>query len=790
MGLLSSTEPLTDEITRTSVRGTVDLISAQVISAVASLFATAVLARLLGASSFGDIAVIMILPNILLLIQDLGVSQAITRWVAFHSSRNEADEVRAYIRAGLIFEIATGSALTILAFALSSFFATFVIFRTELMSLITLCGAIILGQSLIATAKSVLIGLDKTRSYSLLIVANAILLGFLPIALVGFGYGLSGAVYGIVASSLILGSASLFVTYNNQAQYGMIAPSHPSSLLKHIKIMISFSFPLFLSTLSGGILPQVLYALAAQYLVPADIGNYSAAISLRGVMLFVSAPITTVLFAAFSKINGKDNPTGLREFYTKGVKYTSMFVVPLVALLSTISVPVVLIVFGSGYQLTQYYFVLSLIPSLNVLIGSLVVGGLLKGQNRTRSYFAMHMIQLVMGTVCAMLLVPTMGGQGLFVAMIVSTFLSILSAQIYIYFEYGISIDYGFAMKTSVASFLSAFLGHLVGQIADVGALLFRAFLGAATFSVSFLILFVLLRALKEEDYSEFDILLGGIGLLARPISMLLSVMRRLAVLLRSLDSQPNPSDKLASIGEIDCLDDETRRIEITVNLIPTSAKSILEVGCHDCRIANRIESDKSVVGLDIASKMLSNCEVDAIQASTENLPFGNQAFDCILCTEVLEHLTDSARKNAVREIQRVSGRWILLSVPYNEPLGDVSMRCKSCGLNYHVWGHSKSFSPKELSNLMQDTVVVENTTIGRISYGSFVIRRILNSLGEPTVEIAGECPRCGERFNLNRTIPKLLRRSDALYRKIKSKLGISSAKWIVTLYEKPHNQC
>lgn len=64
-------------------------------------------------------------------------------------------------------------------------------------------------------------------------------------------------------------------------------------------------------------------------------------------------------------------------------------------------------------------------------------------------------------------------------------------------------------------------------------------------------------------------------------------------------------------------------------------------------------------------------------------LPFSERSFDLVVCMEVLEHLHDPGR--GLRELCRVSGGWLLLSVP-NEPLfrGANFLR----GKNLHAWGN------------------------------------------------------------------------------------------------------
>ena len=64
-------------------------------------------------------------------------------------------------------------------------------------------------------------------------------------------------------------------------------------------------------------------------------------------------------------------------------------------------------------------------------------------------------------------------------------------------------------------------------------------------------------------------------------------------------------------------------------------------------------------------------------------LPYKSNSFDLVVCTEVLEHLENP--KKALRELIRVSGKYILLSVP-NEPFFRLSNFLR--GKNLPRWGN------------------------------------------------------------------------------------------------------
>ncbi len=86
-------------------------------------------------------------------------------------------------------------------------------------------------------------------------------------------------------------------------------------------------------------------------------------------------------------------------------------------------------------------------------------------------------------------------------------------------------------------------------------------------------------------------------------------------------------------------------------------ARSILDVGCSENDLKN-IFGD-IVFGIDIAGK-----PDKYVNLEQEKLPFPDRSFDCVICTDVLEHLSNF--HEIFEELLRVSNRYVLLSLPNN----------------------------------------------------------------------------------------------------------------------------
>jgi ubiquinone/menaquinone biosynthesis C-methylase UbiE len=101
---------------------------------------------------------------------------------------------------------------------------------------------------------------------------------------------------------------------------------------------------------------------------------------------------------------------------------------------------------------------------------------------------------------------------------------------------------------------------------------------------------------------------------------------------------------------------------------------SVLDVGTGEGHVLytlkealkprRRVGIDIDLRPLRIAGENLSDCILSL--GNVNNLRFADREFDLVSCAEVLEHL--DAPHRAMKEITRVSAKYILLSVP-NEPL-------------------------------------------------------------------------------------------------------------------------
>ncbi len=125
-----------------------------------------------------------------------------------------------------------------------------------------------------------------------------------------------------------------------------------------------------------------------------------------------------------------------------------------------------------------------------------------------------------------------------------------------------------------------------------------------------------------------------------------------------------NPIARLLMSGFLGAVSDLYRRV---------GPKRVLEVGCGEGRLATHLlaqgPAPERFVATDVALVELAPDADPRIEfgvASVYELPYEDDAFDLVVCCEVLEHL--ERPRQALCEIARVAQRAVLLSTP-REPL-------------------------------------------------------------------------------------------------------------------------
>jgi ubiquinone/menaquinone biosynthesis C-methylase UbiE len=131
--------------------------------------------------------------------------------------------------------------------------------------------------------------------------------------------------------------------------------------------------------------------------------------------------------------------------------------------------------------------------------------------------------------------------------------------------------------------------------------------------------------------------------------------------------------------------------------LIP--GRSVLEIGARDGHFSKLLPDYFSeVTALDRVEPDFRIERVRTVSGDVRSLDFEDRSFDCVFCTEVLEHIDDVER--AAAEVSRVAQTQLLIGVPYRQDLRWGRTTCGKCFGVSPAWGHLHSFDEKKLLRL------------------------------------------------------------------------------------------
>lgn len=205
-----------------------------------------------------------------------------------------------------------------------------------------------------------------------------------------------------------------------------------------------------------------------------------------------------------------------------------------------------------------------------------------------------------------------------------------------------------------------------------------------------------------------------------------------------------------------------SKRTELILHEVLTKKpKTILDAGCgrgFHLKTLSSIPFIKKLHGVDLnkeyigrAKKIVKNKKVIFQQASLYNLPYKDNSFDFVLCSEVLEHLKNDHQ--AVKELYRVlkKGKTLMVTVPNLnfpflwDPLNWLLMRTFKTHINKNIWwlagifaDHERLYTQKSLILLLQKHGFKVKKTQKIIRYCLPFSHFLLYGLGKNLVERFG----------------------------------------------------
>ncbi len=201
-------------------------------------------------------------------------------------------------------------------------------------------------------------------------------------------------------------------------------------------------------------------------------------------------------------------------------------------------------------------------------------------------------------------------------------------------------------------------------------------------------------------------------------------------------------------------------KVKLIRDSIPEDVQTIADIGCGDGAISNELNKEFKVFAVDRSKNALKYVTSTKINASANYLPLENNSVDLVFSSEMLEHLPDEIFTSAIKEMKRVSRKYIFLTFPNNENIEKKVTMCPNCKTAFNISYHLRTLNAKIIEELFPEYRIVKSFEYGlKVRDYKRFLSTLKHKLTPPTAWIPPMwtkgssrktmCPKCGHEFEI-----------------------------------------
>ncbi|OEU51594.1 MAG: hypothetical protein BA871_08260 [Desulfuromonadales bacterium C00003096] len=318
---------------------------------------TVALGKYLGAGDLGLYRMTSTIYGIAVLVAAIGIPAAMIKYVAeFKGDRTKINQI---VSSGVITSLFLGIGFSALFYVSSGLFAG-IFDMPELSGLIKLLSPVFPFALVGGALLGLLNGIREMKKYAAATIVQSVLMVLITVALIYYGFGVAGAVIGLVLSSI---GFCLFLGWIARKYFEITFHEY----IPTTKKMLTFGAQIFGANAINMINYQADLLLIGYFLTATNVGYYAVAVGLSRFFWIVPQAIQTISYPAISEYWADNNHPALQTLIDKSMKYSACILLPMGLGVGFFAEDIITLIFGEG-------FICAVLPLQILIVGTVIIG--------------------------------------------------------------------------------------------------------------------------------------------------------------------------------------------------------------------------------------------------------------------------------------------------------------------------------------------------------------------------------------------------------------------------------
>ncbi|MCL0079969.1 flippase [Dehalococcoidia bacterium] len=417
---------------------------ASVVSLSLGFVVTILLGRYLGAGDLGLFKMTSTIYGIAMLIAAVGIPAAMIKYTAeFKEDRTKFNQI---VSSGVITSLFLGIGFIALFYFSAGIFAD--IFNMPgLSGLLKLLSPVFPFASVSGALLGLLNGIREMKKYAAATIIHSVLMVIVTVVLIYYGFGVTGAVIGIVLSSV---GSSAYLIFVSRRYFRITLVGYRQATGRLLK----FGAQIFGANAINMINYKADIVLIGFFLTATDVGHYAVAVGLSTFFWLIPDAVQRITYPATSEYWSNNNHSALQKMIDKSMKYTACILLPIGLGVGFFARDIVTMIFGQG-------FVYAVLPLQILIVGTVIIGlikaigGSLPSIGRVDIALKVIVVSATANIVLNLLLIPLFGIVGAAIATTISLSIVTLLGLFFIVRLLRVGFDYKWFAKLSGITLLS-----------------------------------------------------------------------------------------------------------------------------------------------------------------------------------------------------------------------------------------------------------------------------------------------------------------------------------------------